>query len=212
MGARRDVHLGARGEIQPTVHECQRVGQLQRIGAGQHDGPRTEGHAGLDQCERLIDRHVQAAADRANEVNACGFELGQVGHHGGQLAVGDGQGDLVVKRTGLAVSEHAGRQTGHIVRRAQAQAHFAAGAHQPHGLHMQGGQLTERQAAHVAGEVENGLDLGDMGGIQRWQLRDEVARQPVNHQLFASLGLQHQCVGFYLTLDFSLQLVAEVLS
>ena len=109
LGASRDVYLGARREIQPAVHECQRVGQIERIGARQHDGPRTERHAGVDQGEGLIDRHVQAAADRANEVHAGSFELGEVGHHGDQLAVGNCQGDLVVKRTGLAVSEHTGR-------------------------------------------------------------------------------------------------------
>ena len=63
----------------------------------------------MDQREGLVDRHVQAAADRANEVHAGGFELGEVGHQGKQLAVGNCQGDLVVKRTGLAVSEHTGR-------------------------------------------------------------------------------------------------------
>ena len=78
---------------------------------------------------------------------------------------------------------------------------------------MQGSQLAKRQAAHVAGEVENRLELGDLSGIQRWQLRDEVARQTVNHQLFAGdLGRQNQCVGRCLCLDLSRQLTAEVLN
>ena len=167
----------------------------------------------MNQRKGLVHRHVQAAADGADEVHASGFQARQVGHHGGQFAVGDGQRDLVVQRTrGLAVGEQAGCEVGQIAGRAQGQADLPTGAHQVHRVHMQRSQLCQGQAADRASKIQDGFDLCHMRGVQRRQLRDQVAGQAVDqHRLAGGLGLQHQGIGGRLGLDLRRQLAAEAL-